>query len=176
MMTIPRVRKAIALAVTLGVGATAMLVAAKPDEQVIKVVAKRFDYTPNVIKLKKGVPVVLELTTQDVIMGFSAPDFATRVDIIPGKVVEVRIVPDKRGRSPSCAISSAAAGTSRWTGRSSSRTSGLNRRVSSGTGCLGLPAARIICSPGEARYRSPRKLRPRKSNRVVSSAGRAADS
>jgi cytochrome c oxidase subunit 2 len=64
---------------------------------VIKVVAKRFDYTPNVIKLKKGVPVTLELTTKDVVMGFSAPDFATRADIIPGKTARVRFVPDKAG-------------------------------------------------------------------------------
>jgi cytochrome c oxidase subunit 2 len=70
---------------------------AQKPEQVIKVVAKRFDYTPGEITLKKGVPVVLELTTKDVIMGFSAPDFGTRADIVPDKVVRVRIVPDKVG-------------------------------------------------------------------------------
>jgi cytochrome c oxidase subunit 2 len=30
-------------------------------------------------------------------MGFSASDFATRADIIRGKVVQVRLVPDKSG-------------------------------------------------------------------------------
>jgi len=77
--------------------ATAMHVAAAPPETVIKVVAKRFDYTPNVIKLKKGTPVVIELTTQDVVMGFSAPDFGVRADILPEKVARVRIAPDKTG-------------------------------------------------------------------------------
>ncbi len=79
------------------VGTTALRVTAQPAEPVIKVVAKRFDYTPNVIRLKKGVPVVIELTTQDVVMGFSAPDFGVRSDILPGKVARVRIVPDKTG-------------------------------------------------------------------------------
>jgi cytochrome c oxidase subunit 2 len=92
-----RSAKAVVLAVILAIGATGMYAAARPAEQVIKVVAKRFDYTPSIIKLKKGVPVVLELTTKDVIMGFSAPDFAARADIVPGKVVRVRIVPDKTG-------------------------------------------------------------------------------
>jgi cytochrome c oxidase subunit 2 len=78
-------------------GASAVYVAAAPAEIVIKVEAKRFDYTPNVITLKKGVPVVLELTTKDVVMGFSAPDFAIRTDILPEKVARIRIVPDKTG-------------------------------------------------------------------------------
>jgi cytochrome c oxidase subunit 2 len=89
--------KAALLAAALGLAGTAVYVAATPSETVIKVVAKRFDYTPNVIKLKKGVPVVLELTTKDVTMGFSAPDFAARADIIPGQVARVRLVPDKTG-------------------------------------------------------------------------------
>ena len=77
--------------------ASAIYVAAAPSETVIKVEAKRFDYTPNVIKLKRGVPVVLELTTKDVVMGFSAPDFHARADILPDKVARLRIVPDKTG-------------------------------------------------------------------------------
>ena len=86
-----------AIALTLAGAALGTYAIAKPAEVVIKVVAKRFDYTPNVIKLKKGVPVTLELTTKDVVMGFSAPDFATRADIIPGKTARVRFVPDKAG-------------------------------------------------------------------------------
>lgn len=85
---------AAALAATCAVAA---YVAAEPAEPVIRVVAKRFDYTPGEIRLKKGVPVVLEFTTQDVVMGFSAPDFQTRTDIVPGKAARVRLVPDKTG-------------------------------------------------------------------------------
>ena len=71
--------------------------AAQPKEQVIKILARRFTYSPNQLKLKKGVPVVLEFTSADVIMGFSAPDFQTRADIVPGQVTRVRLVPDKEG-------------------------------------------------------------------------------
>src|SRR3954452_12317680 len=78
--------------------ATALgLRAAQPKEQVIKIVARRFTFTPNKLTLKKGIPVVLEITTADVLMGFTAPDFDTRADIIPGKVARVRLNPDKVG-------------------------------------------------------------------------------
>jgi cytochrome c oxidase subunit II len=80
-----------ALAVALG------LRAAEPKEKVIKIVARRFTFTPNKLTLKKGVPVILELTTADVLMGFNAPDFDARADIIPGKVARVRLNPDKVG-------------------------------------------------------------------------------
>ena len=87
----------IAVAFFIGLGAGAAHVAAQPDEQVIKITAKKFDYTPSHITLKKGVPVVLEFTTADVLMGFNVPDLGARADIIPGKVVRLRIVPDKLG-------------------------------------------------------------------------------
>jgi len=71
--------------------------AAQPRERVIKIVAKRFQYTPGKIRLKKGQPVVFVLTTEDVAMGFNLPDFNVRGDILPGKVTRVRFVPDKTG-------------------------------------------------------------------------------
>ncbi|HYA36757.1 MAG TPA: cupredoxin domain-containing protein [Candidatus Methylomirabilis sp.] len=89
--------KIVALAAFLGVGSVAAHVAAQPEEQVIKIVAKKFDYTPNGITLKKGVPVVLEFTSADVLMGFNSPDLHVRADIVPGQVTRVRIVPEKAG-------------------------------------------------------------------------------
>lgn len=80
----------------LGAG-TIGLRAAQPKERVIKIVARRFTFTPDKVTLEKGVPVVLEFTTADVLMGFNAPDFQTRADIIPGKASRVRLVPDKTG-------------------------------------------------------------------------------
>jgi cytochrome c oxidase subunit II len=68
--------------------------------QVIKITAKRFEYSPNEIQLKKGVPVVLELTSMDVHHGFNCPDLKLREDIYPKKVTKVRIVPDKVGTFP----------------------------------------------------------------------------
>ncbi len=89
--------KITAVAVFLGLSAASAHVAAQPEEQVIKIMAKKFDYTPNQITLKKGVPVVLELTSADVLMGFSAPDLHVRADIVPGQVARIRIVPEKTG-------------------------------------------------------------------------------
>ena len=63
----------------------------------IKITAKRFDYTPGKLTLKKGEPVILELSTSDVLMGFNLPDFNVRADVVPDKVIRVRFVPDKTG-------------------------------------------------------------------------------
>ncbi|MEO6147720.1 MAG: cytochrome c oxidase subunit II [Sulfuriferula sp.] len=94
--------KLVILAAVLGTGlvSTGDYASTSGEDPVIKIVAKKFDYTPNVIKLKKGVPVVLEFTTLDVFMGFKVPDLGVRTDIIPGKVSRVRLVPDKVGTFP----------------------------------------------------------------------------
>jgi cytochrome c oxidase subunit 2 len=87
-------------AAALAVGAAGTYVvaqAAQPKERVIKVVASRFKYSPGNLKIKKGQPVVFELTTADVPMGFNLPDFNVRGDIMPGKVTRLRVVPDKTG-------------------------------------------------------------------------------
>jgi len=89
-----------AVAAVLGLGSTgAYLVAesAQPKEKVIKITATRFNYTPGEVTLKKGVPVILEFRTLDVIMGFNLPDFGVRADIVPGKVTRLRLVPNKTG-------------------------------------------------------------------------------
>ena len=70
---------------------------AEPKEKLIKITAKRFDYTPGNLTLKKGEPVILGFTTLDVLMGFNLPDFQLRADIVPDKVTRVRFVPDKTG-------------------------------------------------------------------------------
>jgi len=75
--------------------ATGALAVAKP--RVVKVVAKRFVFTPATIKLAKGEPVVFELTTQDVFMGMNIPDFGVRSDIVPGKTMKLAFTPDKAG-------------------------------------------------------------------------------
>ena len=95
-------KKGLRIAATIAVLAAGSLVTyvaaqAAPRAKVIKVVAKRFDYAPSHLTLKKGVPVVLELTTRDVFMGFNLPDFKVRADIVPEKVTRVTFVPDKTG-------------------------------------------------------------------------------
>ena len=79
---------------SLALGARAL---AQAQPRIIKVSAKRFTFTPSEIALKKGEPVVLELTTQDIFMGFNLPDFGVRSDIVPGKTMKVAFTPDKAG-------------------------------------------------------------------------------
>ncbi len=96
-------RKAVRFAATAAAltlvlaGAYVAAESAQPKEKVIRITAKRFNYTPGEVKLKKGVPVVLEFRTKDVLMGFSLPDFGVRADIVPDKTTRVRLVPDKTG-------------------------------------------------------------------------------
>ena len=78
------------------VGAAAGAIA-QNDEKVIRVVARKFNFTPETIELKKDQPVILEFEAPEVAMGFNAPDFKVRTDINPGKLSRVRIVPEKKG-------------------------------------------------------------------------------
>ena len=77
--------------------ASSVAVHAATSPKVIKISSKRFEYKPSMVKLKKGVPVVLELVTEDIVMGFNLPDFGVRADIVPGKVARVKFTPDKTG-------------------------------------------------------------------------------
>ncbi len=64
---------------------------------VIQVSAKRFEFTPAVIELKAGVPIVLELTSTDRKHGFKVPDLKIDEVIEPGKVTRVSITPERAG-------------------------------------------------------------------------------
>jgi cytochrome c oxidase subunit 2 len=83
-------------AAAAGMGSVAY-VAGQPAEQVFKILAKRFEFLPREITVKKGIPVLIELTSADVPMGFNAPDFKVRADILPGNVAQVRFVPRAEG-------------------------------------------------------------------------------
>lgn len=92
-----RIVAAAAVATLSSLGAYVAAQSAEPKEKVIRITAKKFNYTPGEVKLKKGVPVILEFRTQDVLMGFNLPDFNARADIVPGKTTRLRLVPDKTG-------------------------------------------------------------------------------
>jgi cytochrome c oxidase subunit 2 len=80
---------------------TAAYVAAQPttgSEQVIRITARKFAFIPHELTLKKGVPVILELSAEDVFMGFNAPDLGARVDMVPGKTMRLRVLPEKTGK------------------------------------------------------------------------------
>ena len=73
---------------------------ATENEQVIQITAKRFEYSPKEITVKKGVPVVLQFTSLDRLHGFNCPGLKLRLDIRPGKVNTLRFTPDKAGTFP----------------------------------------------------------------------------
>ena len=89
-------RTMLAIALASLVSATLGASAQKP-RRVIRIKAKRFSYTPNAIKLKKGEPITFELTTADIMMGFNLPDFGVRTDIVPGKTTRLDLTADKTG-------------------------------------------------------------------------------
>ena len=69
-------------------------------DQMWMITAKRFEYSPKEITVKKGVPVVLQFVSADRLHGFACPSLGIRADIRPGKANSVRFVPDKVGTFP----------------------------------------------------------------------------
>jgi cytochrome c oxidase subunit II len=67
------------------------------NEQIIRISASNFEFKPSEIVIKKGLPVTLELVSEDRHHGFKLAEFHLRADIKPGVVEKVRFVPDKIG-------------------------------------------------------------------------------
>jgi cytochrome c oxidase subunit 2 len=70
---------------------------AAATEQVIHLTAKKFEYSPNEITVKKGQPVVIEIVSLDRKHGFMIPELKVRSDVKPGAQNIVRFTPDKTG-------------------------------------------------------------------------------
>ena len=66
-------------------------------EQVIQIQAKKFEFIPPVVALKKGVPVVLEFVALDRKHGARQRDLGIDLEISPDKPARVRVVPAKEG-------------------------------------------------------------------------------
>jgi cytochrome c oxidase subunit 2 len=84
-------------AVSLAAVAGRIAVQAQPKPRIIPIMARKFTYEPDEVTLKLNEPVIFRLTTLDVVMGFSVPDFAVRATIIPGQTTEVAMTPTKIG-------------------------------------------------------------------------------
>ncbi|HEX9137951.1 MAG TPA: cupredoxin domain-containing protein [Nitrospirota bacterium] len=66
--------------------------------RVVKITAKKFEYSPNEIRIKTGVPTVFEFTSLDRVHGFTVPDLGgIRATIEPGKVTRVTILAPNAG-------------------------------------------------------------------------------
>ncbi|GGC69170.1 cupredoxin domain-containing protein [Undibacterium terreum] len=86
-----------AVAGSLALGGLMKIASAKPAPKTIRISAKKFQFIPAEVRLKRGEEVILELSTQDVLMGFSLPDLKMRADLVPGKTQTLLITPDKAG-------------------------------------------------------------------------------
>jgi len=88
------------LALIMAVLAWGHFAGADDGEIIIKVTAKKFEYSPKDISLKKGIPVILEFISLDRLHGFYCPGLGIRTDIEPQKVNRLRVIPAKAGTYP----------------------------------------------------------------------------
>lgn len=86
----------LALAASLGLTGSSGVRAAEP--RVIVITAKRFEFSPKEITLKRGETVTLQLTTEDVTHGFFVKPLGIDELIVPGKTTELVVTPEVAGR------------------------------------------------------------------------------
>jgi cytochrome c oxidase subunit 2 len=67
------------------------------NPKVIEITAKKFEFTPSEITLKKGQPVILRLTSVDRVHGFMSKPLKFDTDIAVGKPTDVAVTPDTAG-------------------------------------------------------------------------------
>jgi cytochrome c oxidase subunit 2 len=76
---------------------SSQLVQAQAAPRRIEVTAKRFDFTPGEITVKKGEPVVIVLKSADVAHGLTFPDLGVNAKVSKGQTVELAFTPTKTG-------------------------------------------------------------------------------
>jgi cytochrome c oxidase subunit II len=70
---------------------------AQPGPKRIEVTAKRFNFTPGEIVLKKGEPVVLVLKSIDTTHGIRFKELGIETKAAKGQTIELPFTPDKTG-------------------------------------------------------------------------------
>ena len=71
---------------------------AQGEPKVIAVTAKRFEFLPHELKLKKGETVTLHITSEDVEHGFFNRKMKIDTDVPAGQSADVTITPDQEGK------------------------------------------------------------------------------
>jgi cytochrome c oxidase subunit 2 len=85
-------------AVLAVLAAGAFAAATSADEpKVVRLQVKKFEYIPPSITLKKGEPVIIELSSLDRLHGFSVQTLNLHADVPPNKTVRVAVTPDTVG-------------------------------------------------------------------------------
>ncbi|HSD11461.1 MAG TPA: cupredoxin domain-containing protein [Candidatus Binatia bacterium] len=67
------------------------------SERVIRLTAKKFEYSPSEITVRKGERVSIEIVSLDRKHGFTIPDLKVRADVKPGVANVVRFTADRTG-------------------------------------------------------------------------------
>lgn len=70
---------------------------AQPAARVIAVTAKRFEFVPHELNLKKGETVTIHLTSEDVEHGFFNRKLKIDADVPAGQSTDVTITPEQEG-------------------------------------------------------------------------------
>src|SRR5262245_20934104 len=65
--------------------------------RVVPVTVKKFEFRLREITVRKGEPVIIELTSEDRVHGFGLPALGLRGDVVPGTVTRIAFTPDKVG-------------------------------------------------------------------------------
>ena len=67
------------------------------NPKVIEITAKKFEFSPSEITLKKGEPVILRLTSSDRVHGFMSKPLKIDTDIPSDTTKDVAVTPDTAG-------------------------------------------------------------------------------
>jgi cytochrome c oxidase subunit 2 len=89
--------RAVLVSLLLGWSATGRTASAG-DVRVVEITARRFEFSPAEVKLRRDEPVILRLTSLDVTHGFFQRALGIDVDIEAGKVTDVAVTPRTPGR------------------------------------------------------------------------------
>ena len=92
-----KVFKPIVAVALLAVAVVSHHAAAQEAARRVEIVAQRFEFSPSEITLKKGVPVVLVLTSKDVEHGLKFKELDLNIKAKKGAITEVSLTPQKTG-------------------------------------------------------------------------------
>jgi cytochrome c oxidase subunit II len=86
-----------ALGITLATVAPKANVARADNPKVIEITAKKFEFSPSEITIKKGEPVILRLSSSDRVHGFMSKPLKIDTDIPSDTTKDVAVTPDAAG-------------------------------------------------------------------------------
>ena len=86
-----------AFGIAVAVLAPKVNLARADNPKVIEITAKKFEFTPSEITIKKGEPVILRLTSSDRVHGFMSKPLKIDTDIPDDTTKDVAVTPDTAG-------------------------------------------------------------------------------